>query len=473
MKSAKSLLAFVAIFGAATSAFATEPSTTATIVRIVGSTAFRQQTHDAIIAIYDAAPVAAYSGSNLSGCNQSFFYGQVSSAPVIIETSWSGSAGGVQVVAGGLTANFLADNLADSTINLATASSLSGSGSAAIATGGASLSAGTNSHVADVTMTDVFQSATPFRSPTLHDTTVGIVPFKWVASRGSNVVTLAADTTSGSPVLANISSTASLAVGMTVSSANLPATLVHIISVDSESQVTLSGNATGTATAAITIFVTPCPINNVSPQNAQALYGSGTAALSVFTGNSADQGALVYAFGRNPDSGTRITAFAESGVGVFSTVSQYKPVVSGSAMTGVALYASETVNGILFTAGNSGEASGSTLRGYMGLTTAALNGGNGAYALAYLSTGDAVTSLSLGGKELSYNGVFYSVSNVQQGLYTFWGYEHLDYQSGLASGKKTIANSIGTQIINTYSPVLLSSMKVSRSGDGGVVLQNF
>ena len=220
MKSLK-LLATLAFLGAALPAFA-EPSADATIVRLTGSTAFRAATHAAIVALYDALPVAGYSGSNLSGSNQSFFYGQVSGQPVIFTTSWSGSTGGIQVVAGGLPVNFLADTLADTGSTLVAATLSSGT-----AGGGSNLGAlGTNSKVADIAMGDSYQSATPFKAGAvvnsvtysgLADAVVGVIGFKWVASRGTNVVTLNATSTAASPIL-TLADTTGLTAGMTVSS---------------------------------------------------------------------------------------------------------------------------------------------------------------------------------------------------------------------------------------------------------------
>jgi len=472
MSSFKKLLAGAFALALTTAAHA-EPSTTATIVRLTGSTAFRSATHSAIVALFDAAPVAGYAGSSLSGSTQSFFYGQISSQPVIIETSWSGSTGGNQTVSGGIAINFLPDTLADST---STPSLVAAGGSIGNATGGTQISSsgtfGTNSQIPDVGMSDSYQAATPFNSPVDIDQLVGVVGFKWVANRGAAVTTLSATTTAGSPVVA-LASTSGLAAGMTVSSTSLPtATLLKILSVDSSTQVTLtSGTGVLVGINVSTTFVTPCPISNINPQNAQALYSNGTAKLAAFTGNPADT-QLVYACGRDPDSGTRLTAFAETGIGVTSSVTQYLPVIASGAITSLAPYAPETVNGIHFLTGNGGESSGGNLAKFFNASSAAINSGNGGYIIGYLSTGDAPTAINGGGKELSYNGVFYSIQDVQEGHYTFWTYEHLMYPTGLVSGKKSIADKLAARIQNFDAPIQLSSMHCSRASDGGVVYHN-
>jgi hypothetical protein len=63
-------------------------------------------------------------------------------------------------------------------------------------------------------------------------------------------------------------------------------------------------------------------ITNMTPKIVENLYGSRKIALSFFTGSNADALTNVWAFGRDPDSGTRITKSAESGIGALAGVSQ-------------------------------------------------------------------------------------------------------------------------------------------------------
>lgn len=466
MSPLKSLVAGLAIFSAATAVQA-QVSATATIVRITGSTAYRGATHTAIRNVFDTAPspvVYGYTGSSLSSASQAIFSGKISGNDVIVETGWSGSVGGVQTVAGGLPVNFLADTLAD--------------GSSLTTGGTASLATGTNSKVPDVAMSDTFQNSTPFTSPTLVSTKVGVVPFKWVVSRGLTPVVMNVDTTSGSNV-ATVADTSSLSAGMTISgNTNIVAatTGIKIGAIINATTFTIvkntdgtNQNASTTAAGVATTFVAPSPITNITPQLAQVLYQNGSCELALFTGNSADIGKKVWSIGRDPDSGTRLTAFAEAGVGVNSTVVQYQPTVSGGAVVSQVPYPSATINGILIATGNNGYASGGTLAGVMGNSTSAING----YYVTYLSTGDATTAINAGAKEISYNGVPYSLTAVQQGLYTFWSYEHLMYQSSILPAKKSVADAIANRIITTDGTILLSTMKVVRQSDGGNVTQNY
>jgi hypothetical protein len=327
-------------------------------------------------------------------------------------------------------------------------------------------------------MSDTFQSATPFKTPVLADQKVGVIGFKWLVNRGNTVVNTTVDSTAGSAVL-TVGSSAGITAGMTVRASTLPANpVLKVASVDSGTQVTLtSGTGVTVGTGISASFAAAAPITNMNNALAQALWSNGTAKLAQFTGNSADVG-TVYATGRDPDSGTRLTTFAESGIGVDSTVTQYKPTTSGTKITSLAPYAPTVINGIAISEGNSGEASGGTLAGYFGLTTEDL--GAGTYIIGYTGTGDAPTATNLGGAELTHNGVAYSDAAVKEGKYTFWCYEHLLYPStwsGASTGtpeakKRDVADKLGLQIRTVNAPIKLTEMNCSRTADGSVVFHN-
>ena len=155
-------------------------------LRLTGSTAYRNQTHNAILHILDAGYTFGYAGSaaTISGASQAVFKGTVNAGaiPVIIQTSWSGSVGGVQNLTENLTiANWL------------TATNLSGG------TGANNLSIHDSAVTADMAMSDSFQGATAFTTPALVDQVVGVAPFTWVRGAGSpsnmvNMTTLLAQT---------------------------------------------------------------------------------------------------------------------------------------------------------------------------------------------------------------------------------------------------------------------------------------
>jgi len=359
------------------------------VINITGSTAYRGATHTAITHVLDSGFTYAYTGGSLGGAGQAIFKGTIGgSTSVTIRTSWTGSVGGVQTVSQSLNVNFLPT----------TTTTSGGAGTSGVSTG-------TDAAIPDIAMSDTFQASTPFTSPKLTDTKVGVVPFVWVAAKGA-----------------------------------------------------------------------PAGLTNITPQLAQALWKNGTLPLALFTGSSSDEGTLVYATGRDPDSGTRLTAFAESGIGVNATVAQYKPTVTSGTTTAYNLYDTQTVNGIVYDVGQGGEAGGGALATLMTGTTSAGVG----YAVTYLSTGDANTAAGGGAVRLSYNGITLPVSGttydftpLYEGKYTFWSYEHLMYRSGTTGTTKTFADTLANQIKNTDATVLLGSMKCARTIDGGVVANNY
>jgi len=236
----------------------------------------------------------------------------------------------------------------------------------------------------------------------------------------------------------------------------------------------------------------PAGLTNVTPQLARALYRRGTLPLALFTGNNADESKLVYAVGRDADSGTRLTAFAESGVGTLTTVAQYAFTNAngqinggnngtGSPITSWGFYPPETINGIFYDTGNGGYPSGGDVAAVMFFQSpVALNG----YMVAYLGYGDATNAIFHGASPLMYNGVPYPFADnvaIYEGQYTFWGYEHLDYRSNLGTVNavaKAVCDQIAAQIKGTpatasASGLSLTSMRSSRQSDGGTITATY
>jgi hypothetical protein len=209
----------------------------------------------------------------------------------------------------------------------------------------------------------------------------------------------------------------------------------------------------------------PAGLTNITPLLAQALWtnGTGTLPLALFTGNSADQGTLIYATGRDPDSGTRTIAFAESGIGVNTTVKQFDPS-SG------ALYPKSTINGIVYDVGNGGESSGGTLAGKLAAPIA------GKSFIGYVGFSDwsAAVNGGAGATELSWNGVSYTKQNVIEGKYTYWAYENLGYLTTYTGVGKQFADALAAQIQTDSSlPIQLSEMHVDRPTDAGLITPNY
>ena len=269
--------------------------------------------------------------------------------------------------------------------------------------------------IPDVAMSDGVQATTPFPTPVLTAQNVGVVNFKWVRNNGA-----------------------------------------------------------------------PAALTNLTQNLAQTLWLNGSLPLALFTGSPTDEGSLVFALGRDPDSGTRKTAFAESGIGVFSAVVQYYPtnasgaVISRTAagpITGHKLVPAQTINGIFFDVGQGGYASGGDVAAAMGATgsQAAIGG----FYLSYLGIADATKAIASGAAELTWNGVAFSDTAVQEGQYTFWAYEQLDYRGdygAVDANGKTVADLLGAQIKNVDAALageLLSTMRVTRPVEGGLIANTY
>jgi hypothetical protein len=385
MKNKIALLAGLAAVAFSTPAFAD------VTIRITGSTAMRSQVNTTLTGLgynVDAATNAS------AGSAQYHIYSKGTSPDkTTIKTSWSGSVAGIQAVAQNLiTLKWLPDNTTGT-----------------VATSVAVVEA----VPADIAFSDVWQNASVFNTPSLSDTIVGVVQFRWVTNEGS-------------------------------------------------------------------------PITNITPQQVRVLYSSGELPLSFFTGNTTDVATKVYAFGRDPDSGTRVTSFAETGLGTNPTVVQYKPTVVAGAMTEIYPYAATTLFGIPLVTGNSGESSGGNLAGFMSATSASVpvRASTGfttgqvpaaqIYAVAPLGTSDAATAVTGGASIIAYNGVNPAVGTplanaIKNGSYHFWSYLHCMH-NGLTGDKLAFYNTITSTLITTDAgDIKLSEMAVQRFSDGGNV----
>jgi hypothetical protein len=394
MKLLKTLLVLCTVAFAAVSM-----SEAQTTIRITGSSAFRAATHTAIGNILQSGYTYAYYGNSaLNSASEAVFVGTTKSGsyPVVIQTSWSGSVGGIKTLTNNLT------------VDTWLKSSLAVSGGVQITTRTGNVESAT----ADVAMSDTFQSSTSYKMPALTKTIVGVVPFVWTKG-------LTNDTTV-SASLANVT--------------------------------------------------------NITPFLAQLVL-TGPVQMSMFTGNHADADNYIYVVGRDEDSGTRLTAFADCGFGVTGSPSQYLATVSSGTISSVDIYPANTVLGVTYSAGHSGYSSGGTLAGVVNTPVAsgATSADGVPFALiSYFGINDAA-KVNSGNNNLTYNGVAYTKDNVREGKYTFWSYEQLLYLSTLASTKKTVANLVATQILNVdadVSGILYSTMHVKRNVEGGLVFSN-
>jgi hypothetical protein len=385
---------------------------------VTGSTAYRTAAITAINALVGGAPdgsdVSAPSGpkntsfiwknrtyTDTNGVN----FPSTTLSNVTIKATFTGSAAGIGTVSNSLAIPFLPDTASNDALNHAAYDDSTAS----------TPHAGYPTHVPEIAFADVFQASSPFNTNPVNDNVIGIVIFKWLASKG---------------------------FGASVS---------------------------------------------VEPNFLKLLWQAGKAPKSFLTGASADQKVILFATGRNPDSGTRITAFADGGIGINTSVSQFQAVPELTAANGTVTthqkYLAETINGIPYAAGVSGQASGGGLANYMSATlaTSGLTGElgtvtyTGAFYLTYLGLSDSSTALANGAVELSYKGVTESLTNVQQGHYSFWGYEHIDDLNLLGAGtyeedfEDDLIAGFATQDLSSVGAHNDSSMKCKRNSDGGQI----
>lgn len=368
MKLVKTITMTAAVLGAAVTGNAQ------TVIDITGSTAGRSAVQNAIQNVLSNETFVFNTGKTISNCDKSMFKGDIGGTPVIVRTSWSGSAAGVRDVAQNNSSVWFANTAINTVALNNTAINLNNS------------TANTVQDVAEIAFSDVFQSSTIYQTPALTDDTAAIIPFKFFASADK-----------------------------------------------------------------------PAALTNITPLQARFLWGSGYIPLAMFTGLAADQGTSIFATGRDPESGTRITAMAEIGYGVFGTVQQYQPTIVSGAVTSVALWPAGT-----YIEGNGGYSSGSSVKTAIDANAFA----NGTGLISYLGSSDW-TSV---GKELTWNGNSYSSQNVIEGRYTFWGYLHQFRHPSLSGTSLSFYTSLLNSVrADTTWLVKTSEMKVARSSDGGLV----
>jgi hypothetical protein len=262
--------------------------------------------------------------------------------------------------------------------------------------------------VPDVAMSDVYQSSTPFHGTpqyaNLVDNPIAVVTYVWAASK------------------------------------NFPL-----------------GTGSGTSSS-----------HAMTRQLAQALFPTGLIPLSMITGSASDHDIGVFATGRDFYSGARVTAMAETGVGLHTLLAQYKPIISDMMITHFEPY---PIGG--------GESSGSSLRTFLvnTVTTGAaqevdptLTGG---FLMTYLGVSD-YNNVSASAVKLRYAGNDFSQQAVEEGVYTFWACEHLDYKNTISGIKGTFASNLKNHLRSETSAdlnpnVALSDMQVQRFSDGGII----
>lgn len=412
-----------------------------TRLNFTGSTAYRGATVNAIHAAFDSGTLAyAYTGSAASsgnpdtGANAGVYTGTIGGVSFVVKTFWTGSEAGIQAVAqdsAGVALNYVEDTPtkggAGTEQPLVVGTPVSGIDDPTSGAAGTYTAA-----VPDVDMADTYQGTSQFKAGSFN---------------GHSYPALTGATVTGTTTLNGI-------MGV------VP--FVFVVSPAST-------------------------ITNATSQLVRSLYANGSLPKALFTGSNADEGSLVYAVGRDPDSGTRLTSFAETGYGATKSVFQYEPLTSGSAVVtstnstvaSLEPWPDETVNGTLISSPNGGYNSGGKLAGALGASTSGMviysdgvnaSGTNGDL-FGYLSTSD-YGSKAGNAHSLAFNGVPFSTTAVQEGQYTFWSYEHMYYRT-LTATQKTALTTIATGLYFTYATIPIPSMHCKRLSDGAAITAKY
>jgi len=367
-----------------------------TVINITGATAFRSAANTSLIALLGGATTEyAYVGASAGAANRAIYRGAVTgiTGTVIVRASWSGSTAGIAAIAAGTAVELLP-----------TTTTMSTGGTQILAA-----NANYENAAASFAFSDVAQSASTTLSPTLTGTTVGVVPFQFVANQSA-------------------------------------------------------WNHAG--------------MTNMNDQIMNAMYSTTKVPLYFFTGVATDT-KPVFATGRNSGSGSRATVLGETKYGFFNSVQQFQNPPTTGAHTGTG--AIDRIDAV----GNEGNSSNSNLAALMRGTSAAVDlyedgvvyqNDVDCLLVTYLTQSDAVTATAgapVGGKALSYNGVYYSEAAVKNGTYSLWGYQWF-YQAPSITATETTFKNVFTATIpaNLGSAAIpITSMNVTRSGgDGGPIL---
>jgi len=278
-------------------------------------------------------------------------------------------------------------------------------------------------------------------------------------------------------------------------------------------------------------------IGNITQQAADQLITSGFLPAAFLTGSSSDLNNYLVLVGRSEDAGARTVPFAEAQNGFGNAPQQFALAFSnnqttqadnrqtgGTSASGTASVIGASLwpaNAPLYTetsinwnqSGHSGYILTSDLAnalsainpvavaslagsGTTGYTLSSFLPANAAQAYLLGYNGIADSSSTLNGKNLSYNGVPYSVAAVQNGSYSLWSYAHLYYLisgTGAVTAGSTVkqaADDIADTVFTTDADITSSgahggsgtsatgiffnsSVKVQRSVEGGVEAQNY
>ncbi|MEO7932810.1 MAG: hypothetical protein ABIT76_06605 [Chthoniobacterales bacterium] len=526
-------------------------------VYITGATAYRGPAISAFKSFLDGGYVAIYGAktgvtSESNAANVAFRGTSVANpglGVVTIKAAWGGSVGGVKLIQSTTTFNIdsqpgvlgwipdtalpAGNGVAGSPVIFAgTEDSTNFTILAADSSGAKSFERGAGAAKPVAAFSDAFQAsalggaagdAVGLGTDTATGK-IGVIPFDFVVCNGvtpGSVTKYVTPTfSSGSNQITYASKAGDLTtgnIGRVIAGAGIP--IGTTITADSGTVLTISANTTAANTATLTSISSAdtavAPISNITANQANQL-AQGGGKLSLFTGNASDAGVGVYLYGRNADSGTRISFLGESGRGItarpsFHLQPTFTPAGPGSGkggapgnlVTGLKKWPTESVLSVVYTSGQSGYTGGGDLAGALSspgstsatMDAATLSGFNPGWMIGYLGRNDArdacartfgqntAKRLTFNGQQ-DWNGTSFNVDGtpvsgyndtaVREGNYQAWEFEHFFKKATIPDGgaTDTVLDAIAANILAQSAPggtISLSTMHATRSVEGGPI----
>jgi hypothetical protein len=385
-------------------------------IRLTGSTAFRAGTHKAIVAMMGGETNCKFATAMISGnsaatqagyegADYSVIQGNATGITGVttVQCTWTGSATGIADVAQGNNLLFIP------------VSALPVSNGYTNATVGNGATRATQSTTARMAFSDVYQSSTPTPTPALVNNNLAIIPFCFVANRGTTGITNMTQQLSRA-LWTNGSQPKKLFTGNSAAA-------------DANDLVLAVGRDNGSGTRITQLAETKYGV--FTPVQQWKISSTGTTITT----------AQVWPI----NDGVGSFAAGNGGYSSGSTIRNFMPYTSTSV----------------------------TLKDDLGNDVAT---GLPVTLITWLGISDANTAVTNLAVRLSYEGVTYDGSNaslIYEGLYTAWGYLHLYHPSGLSTDETQFRTNLATQLDNATTlgaaGLRISQMQVSRSNDGATV----
>jgi hypothetical protein len=473
-------------------------------IRVTGSSAFRASTVNAIKNLMScgANQGYAYTGTSFTGATDHIFVGTATGVTGVltVQCRWSGSVAGIKALNNNENVSFLSLNTTGSPTGTGTTYALSSSGTALGSTG-AGLDNIDTSAPAQIVLADNTQSSTKYTSTALTAVKVGIIPFAFVAS-----ASMPAAVTNITPQLAQTLystgyTSAALFTNNNADAYDQPSsTRIYAMGRDPLSGTRLVSFAeSGVGAQSVVSQYYRVANTGSSPSQAISEIALTLASGTIVEGDNgetsggtlADQ--LRYLSTSVTDNTNAITGPAAFIAYLGESDAARAVNGTGSSVNGTSANGCRylSYNGVNAFGGSVISVTASTTNGSATVTipsTAGLVAGQLVRSTTGQIPGDTTilsitnaTTLVLSKNATATSAsVAFATSNllpnaIWNGAYTVWGYEY-SMRRALTGESLTFFNALNTRIKNTdyfYSGLSETSMRVSRSSDGGTISPNY